>query len=253
MGLFDKMFEKKICAICGNEIGLLGNKKLEDGNLCKKCAAKLSPLFSDRRNSTVAEIAEQLQYREANQKALHNFHTTLTYGDYRKIHFDEEQNAFVITSSTNLVESNPDIIHLSQVTGCELDIIENINEEKYDDKEGNEVSYNPPRYNYSYDFDVTIHVNHPYFNEVTVRLNGSDIETTVSAVEENKKPVPRTNDRYCKYENIGNEVVQRLLQTRIQKESNAQPKLAVNCPYCGATTVPDKNGCCEYCGSSLQS
>ena len=83
-----------------------------------------------------------------------------------------------------------------------IQAINKINEEKYDDKEGNEVSYNPPRYNYSYDFAVTIHVNHPYFNEVTVRLNGSDIETTVSAVEENKKPIPRTNDRYCKYENI---------------------------------------------------
>ena len=25
----------------------------------------------------------------------------------------------------------------------------------------------------------------------------------------------------------------------------------VTCPYCGATTTPDKNGCCEYCGSKL--
>ncbi len=35
MGLFDK----KICDICGEKIGLLGNRKLDDGNLwglCKK-------------------------------------------------------------------------------------------------------------------------------------------------------------------------------------------------------------------------
>ena len=25
----------------------------------------------------------------------------------------------------------------------------------------------------------------------------------------------------------------------------------VTCPYCGATTTPDANGCCEYCGSKL--
>ena len=31
MGLFDK----KICDICGEKIGLLGNRKLDDGNLCK--------------------------------------------------------------------------------------------------------------------------------------------------------------------------------------------------------------------------
>ena len=35
MGLFGKLFEKKECAICGGEIGLLGNRKLEDGNMCK--------------------------------------------------------------------------------------------------------------------------------------------------------------------------------------------------------------------------
>ena len=49
MGLFDK----KYCDICGEKIGLLGNRKLEDGNLCKDCARKLSPFFSERRNSTV--------------------------------------------------------------------------------------------------------------------------------------------------------------------------------------------------------
>ena len=49
MGLFDK----KYCDICGEKIGLLGNRKLENGNLCKTCAKKLSPWFSDRRNSTV--------------------------------------------------------------------------------------------------------------------------------------------------------------------------------------------------------
>ena len=33
MGLFDK----KECSICGAKIGLLGNKKLSDGNMCKDC------------------------------------------------------------------------------------------------------------------------------------------------------------------------------------------------------------------------
>ena len=70
MGLFGKMFEKKTCSICGGEIGLLGNRKLEDGNLCKECAGKLSPFFSDRRASTVEQIAEQLEYREANRQKV---------------------------------------------------------------------------------------------------------------------------------------------------------------------------------------
>ena len=60
MGLFDK----KYCDVCGEKIGLLGNRKLEDGNLCKDCAAKLSPFFSGRKNATVEEIKAQLAYRE---------------------------------------------------------------------------------------------------------------------------------------------------------------------------------------------
>ena len=55
MGLFDK----KICDICGEKIGLLGNRKLDDGNLCKDCAKKLSPWFEERRHSTVEDIKKQ--------------------------------------------------------------------------------------------------------------------------------------------------------------------------------------------------
>lgn len=35
------LFDKKYCDICKNKIGLLGNRKLENGNLCKECAAFL--------------------------------------------------------------------------------------------------------------------------------------------------------------------------------------------------------------------
>ena len=70
MGLFGKMFEKKECSICGGEIGLLGNRKLADGNLCKNCAKKLSPWFEERRQSTVEDIRRQLDYREMNKEAV---------------------------------------------------------------------------------------------------------------------------------------------------------------------------------------
>lgn len=76
MGLFDK----KYCDICGEKIGLLGNRKLENGNLCKNCARKLSPWFSDRRGSTVEEIRAQLAYRAENQEKVAAFHTTRTLG-----------------------------------------------------------------------------------------------------------------------------------------------------------------------------
>ena len=73
MALFGKLFDKKQCSICGGDIGLLGNRKLEDGNCCKNCAAKLSPWFSERRQSTVEDIKAQLEYREATRRKWRRF------------------------------------------------------------------------------------------------------------------------------------------------------------------------------------
>ena len=69
MGFFDK----KYCDVCGEKIGLLGNRKLENGNLCKDCAAKLSPFFSERKSSTVEEIKEQLAYVKKTEKSWNAF------------------------------------------------------------------------------------------------------------------------------------------------------------------------------------
>ena len=96
MGLFGKMFEKKTCSICGGEIGLLGNRKLEDGNLCKECAGKLSPFFSDRRASTVEQIAEQLEYREANRQKVAELNVTRTLGCDMKVMLDEDAKRFIV-------------------------------------------------------------------------------------------------------------------------------------------------------------
>ena len=80
MGLFDK----KYCDICGQKIGLFGNRKLENGTLCKDCAKKLSPFFSERRNSTVEDIRRQLAYREENEKKLAAFFPSLTLTGARR-------------------------------------------------------------------------------------------------------------------------------------------------------------------------
>ena len=136
MGLFGKLFEKKECSVCGGEIGLLGNRKLEDGNLCKNCAAKLSPWFSDRRQSTVAEIQEQLAYREANQEKVSAFHPTRILGERTKMLMDEDSGLFMVTSARNWDEANPDVLAFSDVTGCKLDIDESKTEIEYKDKDG---------------------------------------------------------------------------------------------------------------------
>ena len=253
MGLFDA-FKKKECSICGGEIGLLGNRKLEDGNMCKACAAKLSPWFSERRNSTVAEIQEQLAYREENKKSVAEFHATRTIGRNCKVYLDEDAGKFLVTSAKDLEDANPDVLDYSQVTGCDVDIQENRTEEKRTDKDGKQVSYNPLRYRFRYDFYVIIRVNHPYFDQIRFRLNPSTVEITPAAGM--RMITPRTNRDYQEFEEMGREIKQALTQVRRQVRAEAMaaaaPKTAVTCPCCGATTIPDANGCCEYCGGSVK-
>ena len=172
MGLFDK----KYCDICGEKIGLLGNRKLEDGNLCKDCAKKLSPWFSERRNSTVSEIKEQLAYREKNRERAAQFRTARSYGEDWKLLLDEEHRWFTVTRARDLADANPDILDYTALTGCRVDIDESRTEQMREDADGKEVSYVPPRYEYSYDFDIIISVNHPYFDEMRFRLNDSSVD-----------------------------------------------------------------------------
>ena len=113
MGLFDK----KYCDICGEKVGLLGYRKLENGNLCKNCAKKLSPWFSDRRSSTVEEIKAQLAYREENRQKVAAFHTTRTLGTDTKVLLDEDAGKFMVTRARDLQEANPDVLDFADAIG----------------------------------------------------------------------------------------------------------------------------------------
>ena len=78
-------------------------------------------------------------------------------------------------SSRDLADANPDILDYTALTGCRVDIDESRTEQMREDADGKEVSYVPPRYEYSYDFDIIISVNHPYFDEMRFRLNDSSV------------------------------------------------------------------------------
>ena len=174
MGLFDKKF----CDICGEKIGLLGNRKLEDGNMCKDCAKKLSPFFSDRRSSTLEEIKQQLAYREQNKVALKSFRPNLTFGDSKKIYVDTINGNFVVSnySPNNWDDENPDVMALSSIMSCNLKIDEDKDEIFTQGKDGQRVSYNPPRYKFYYNFILEFVVNNPYFDDFRVQLNNFRIE-----------------------------------------------------------------------------
>lgn len=249
MGLFDKKF----CDICGEKIGFLGNRKLEDGNLCKDCAKKLSPWFSDRRRSTVNEIKEQLDYREENKAAVSAFNTTKALGISTKVLLDEDAGKFMVTSARNTADANPDVISFSQVTGCRIDVDESKSELTHSNSEGKEVSYFPPRYTYDYDFYVVININSPYFDEIRFQLNNNAIEAKFPIGGNAVGGVIPVEYEECR--KLGEEIKDALTQARENVRQAAAeaaaPKLAVTCSHCLATVLPDENGCCKYCGGVI--
>ena len=260
MGLFDK----KYCDVCGEKIGLLGNKKLEDGNLCKDCAKKLSPFFSERRSSTVAEIKEQLAYREENEKNLASFRPTRTFGRSMKVYIDDTAGKFIATYQSDWRSANPDIIDLSQVTSCNLDVHEDRDEIYYRDDDGNRKSYSPPRYKYEYKFNIVINVNSPWFSQIKFEL--SDIP----------RPDSRYTEIYREYERQGNDLCSALMrrdsvggfgapqpqygapqqQYTAPQQQYTAPQPTVNpmntqwtCPFCQSV---NSGKFCENCGAPKQ-
>lgn len=280
MGLFGKLFEKKECAICGGEIGLLGNRKLEDGNMCKHCAKKLSPWFSERRNSTINEIKQQLEYREKNQQELYSFQPSWRIGENDKL-IAEERNGvpyrFVVSTANDYIEENADLIYFKDVSSCSVDIDESSREIKQKNAEGEMVSYNPPRYEYSYDFRVNLTIeNNPYFSEIRFKLNNFSVdinpEKQRSLAGENvfsqflfgtSQFDPNNDPEYSKFAKMCNEIEElvnagrrgspldtTVVQDEIQAstpatEASAAPKF---CMHCGA---PAGGRFCTQCGAKL--
>ena len=245
MGLFGSLFEKKSCDICGKELGLLGKRKLEDGYLCKDCAGELSPFFSEHRSSTVQDIREQLAYREENKARVSAFTPTRTLGLRTRVLIDDDARAFAITSGgPSWREANPDIIDFHQVTGCIVDVRETRTEIERELEDGTTVSYDPPRYDIDYDVFTIIQVNSPNFDEISVKTNASRIETQGS---------PDYREAVHLAEEIRDALVGARDAIRDEAIAASAPKAARTCPFCGATTFPDANGRCEYCGGAMGS
>ena len=180
MAFFGKLFEKKVCDLCGGEIGLLGNKKLEDGNCCKECAGKLSPWFDERRHSTVEQIRRQLTAREENRQKLQSWNHDMVFGEYQKLYVKfagRIPDSFVISSASNYKEANADILQFAHVSSCDADIRESHKELKQKNAQGEEISYNPPRYEYSYEFYVKLMVmGCEYIDDMRFRLNRNTLK-----------------------------------------------------------------------------
>ena len=191
------LFEKKYCDICGEKIGLLGNRKLEDGNMCSKCAGKLSPFFTGRKKSTLEEIKAQLAYREQNRQNLNYFNANRVLGNNTKVFIDDSQGKFVVSRKSDYRTENADIIDISQVSSARYEVEEHKSEIFREDSEGHRRSYDPPRYDCEYEITIYINVNSPYFNEIEFELT-------------DERPESRYNEEFRRCEQQANEIVSAL-------------------------------------------
>lgn len=279
MGLFD-VFKKKDCEICGKEVGMFGYKKLEDGEICKDCVKLLSPWFDDRRHSTVAQIKEQIKYREDNRRQLDSFRPTISIGNYYEIKVEVENGVptrFVIAHD-NYLEENADLISFSQVSSFDIDIREHKREQEYRNNEGQMVSYNPPRYEYSYDFYCNLMVNATYFDDINVRINRDTVclETVMPRNSFAQMRVGNTFDptlypEYREYKAMCEQLEEIFragmqgtpmagyapaapqtaptLQTEAAPAPQPAPSVPKFCPNCGAPTEGGKF--CQSCGTKF--
>ncbi|MBR2541244.1 MAG: DUF4428 domain-containing protein [Mogibacterium sp.] len=199
MGLFDK----KSCAICGKEIGLLGAVKLEDGTICKSCSGKLSPFFTGRKKTSVKEIEQQLAYREKNMVHLRTFNPDVIIGDETKVYIESGSGKFVISKASNWRDQNPDLITRDMVDTCDIEVREH-KEELYDKAEdGSKVSFDPPKYSYTYEFVPHIGVESPYFEEIKFELSDS-----------NNRPEGKDSDAYKRMALLGRKLQAALIPSK---------------------------------------
>lgn len=266
MGFFKKLFEKKECDICGGEIGLLGNRKLEDGNCCKECARKLSPWFDERRHSTVDQIKEQIAYREKNAEDLKGFLAAQVIGEDYKMYVEEKNGIptrFFVTNYDSYMDENPDIISFGDVLACTVDVQTYRKEMKKEDSNGNSVSYNPPRYETDYDFYIDMQIgNNPYFDDIRFRVNEDTVTLEDRGISYRNLNEQRDYQRYMDMCQQIEDVVKRSRMTP-QEEPVAEPEPEVEapvaapatptgpkfCPNCGAPC--DGGKFCQSCGSKL--
>ncbi len=239
MGLFDR----KNCDVCGGKVGLLGGKKVKDGRLCSDCAKKQSPYLSSRKNFTVEEMKAHLADREANLEIIQNFEPTRTVGSNLKLYVDDDSGRWFLTRSRRYQESNPDVFSSDQILGARVDLEKGTRVETLQEavpaKDGKPAVPARTREVAYYNFYVMADVSHPWVNQMRLQVNNSSLDGG-----------PRNPD-YLEAERDANEIVDTLLALRdgvmSDKAEKAKPKQKVVCPHCGAMTMPDENGACEYC------
>ena len=236
----ERSLESSPCEICEKQLSFYEKKHLADGFICGACFEKASPYFIQKhkkQKATVEQFKAHLHDRQKNAAAFREFSPTLILGDYTQILIDEDHHKFIVYCAQehkrkSYAEANIDILDCSSVLSCNVDIEENKTEVETN-ASGSGIAF----YEYTYDFYVIIGVNHPYIDQIRIKLNPEEIENMGTL--------------YRKYEQLAKDICSTLMERKnASRESNANQLAFTVCPWCG-TKLSHAIGTCEHCGGTL--
>ena len=183
------LFHKENCCLCGGKTGLL-DKKCQSGKVCKECAKKVSPWFSDWKNADKLLLETHLSVRKADVVMAKTGHFDKVFGEFGVILIDEAAKKFIafpdtskglfgsqrkVRSLDDVIDLGPDVINFDAVTDFEIDITEMTHEEKRTEN-GQQVSYFPPRFVYMETFTLRLQLNYPFFKSMNIQLNDGAVQ-----------------------------------------------------------------------------
>lgn len=252
------MFGKKICLGCGRQIGLLDSAvKMCGGSLCNICYGKFSPYLNRSKLFDQNQIRAYLRYRENNLSELSAFKATRSFGEFDAIFVDEQKQKFYIKNLNSGVSLNgSDVIDFSSITDCRT----KVNEKKEVTQSYNTidkiVSMVKPSYTFTFDYYFIISLNHPWIDNIKIKLNKNPIQVRVTAKIGEDPINPRLQNPDCiSLERTSEEIKNILLTKPSTKEEKklaikTQSEVVAKCPYCGAPIkgIKDTTAQCSYCG-----
>lgn len=241
-------FDKKHCHVCGKKVGFLSREDIEDGVICDDCAEQLSPLGPEPEMMNVSEVKRQLDYREKNKERVRSFQPTFKYDlkvQRMRVLIDENDETFMVTdcADNEMRTVYPDVIDLADITECQF---------TYNTDDDYSYFGDDSPYIYEYDFYLEIHLDHPYINEIKLRLN-DDSEFIHHPILEKFNPV---NYPQCeRYMDTAEELMDALLgedrKDDLYTDESGNSFKLVKCPWCDSKCAMTRDGRCPNCGGNL--
>lgn len=186
---------------------------------------------------------------------------------------DDNCDATMLNANSSGQFSTPIIFSCKSLTDIRIDIQERKLDNNQNDLLSKVANIFNPTHTYSYNYYVSMYLNHRWVNSIKIKLNPRDIIVTVTQ----RKGVPLANPRQQSSACINCERAAEEIKTVFEKlrrdsymdynsgdekqyavntkeQVNKAPRtIAIQCPYCGAPAIAYEGTTirCSYCGMYL--